>query len=113
MERANIRPIAYRLIKILDEKMERAYNDFSLSVYHNPRVDRKLSELMALSNAVAIQCKHCIQYHYVEALRSGATDDEIAQAISTAMTIHMGKCRGYATDAIMAAKGIEKKRLDE
>ena len=48
----------------------------------DPRVlDRKTAELVAVSAAVAIGCRPCIDFHMEVALNNGATFDELFEVI--------------------------------
>ncbi|HXX89010.1 MAG TPA: carboxymuconolactone decarboxylase family protein [Acidimicrobiales bacterium] len=53
----------------------------------------RVKELMALVIAVAKQCDGCIVYHAKAAARSGASPEEVAEALSVALLM----CGGPAT----------------
>jgi AhpD family alkylhydroperoxidase len=49
---------------------------------------KKHKELMAVGIALVLYCEHCLFYHVNEALKSGATEQEILEAVHVA--IEMG-----------------------
>jgi AhpD family alkylhydroperoxidase len=48
----------------------------------------KIKALMALSIAVVVGCESCMKWHLMEAVESGATDEEISETL--AITVFMG-----------------------
>ncbi len=62
-------------------------------------LDKKMKELIALAIGVAKQCDGCIGFHVKALARLGASDAEIADALS--MTVYMGGGPSlmYAADA--------------
>jgi AhpD family alkylhydroperoxidase len=60
----------------------------------------KVKELMALAIAIAVHCDDCIAYHVHDALRAGATRQEILEAIGVAVMMgggpaSMSGCSAY------------------
>jgi AhpD family alkylhydroperoxidase len=74
-------------------------------------IPAKVKELMALAIAIAIQCDDCIAYHVHDALRAGATRQEILEAIGVALMMGGGPasmygCRAY--EALGQFEGLSK-----
>lgn len=65
-------------------------------------LDLKTRELIALAVAVTTRCESCISVHALEASKAGATDDEIAGALATAIALNAGAAYTYALRAIEA-----------
>ena len=65
-------------------------------------LDTKTKELIALAISVAVHCDDCIAHHTRDALESGATREEIADALSVAILMGGGTGVVYATHAIEA-----------
>jgi AhpD family alkylhydroperoxidase len=69
----------------------------------------KVRELIALAVAVSLRCDGCITVHTDAALRNGATEDEIAEALGVAMAINAGAALVYSTrvlDAVNNHPGV-------
>lgn len=86
---------------VLLNEIEELYNSFSKAAYEPRYLDRKTKELIAFSNSVIINCKHCMKHHLKAALKEGATKEEIAESVALAMSVSAGKIRGVARDIVM------------
>lgn len=86
---------------VLLKEIEELYNSFCNSVYEPRYLDKKTKELIAFSNSVIINCKHCMRHHLRAAIKEGATKEEIAESVALAMSVSAGKTRGVARDIIM------------
>jgi AhpD family alkylhydroperoxidase len=68
--------------------------------------DAKTRELMALAVAITLRCDGCIANHTAEALKAGASQEELAEALGVAISVNAGAAMVYATrtlDAFAAA----------
>jgi AhpD family alkylhydroperoxidase len=76
--------------------------------------DRALSaqtrELIALGIAIASHCEGCIAYHVHDALRAGATPDEVLDAIGVAVMMGGGPGAVYGAEAVAALEQFEAER---
>ena len=84
----------------LPKGIDAAYDSFAGTVYGSEILERRLIELMALSNSVALDCVPCMRHHAAEARKHGATEQEVSLAVAVAMTISAGKCRVKAREAL-------------
>ena len=57
----------------------------------------KVNELIALAVAVTARCDGCITVHTANAIRAGATREEIAEALGTAIAVNAGAALVYST----------------
>jgi AhpD family alkylhydroperoxidase len=57
----------------------------------------KINELIALAVAVTVRCDGCIAVHTDAAIKAGATKEEIAEALGTAITVNAGAALVYST----------------
>jgi AhpD family alkylhydroperoxidase len=62
----------------------------------------KVNELIALAVAVTLRCDGCIAVHTVAAIRAGATREEIAEALGTAIAVNAGSALVYTTRVLDA-----------
>jgi AhpD family alkylhydroperoxidase len=67
----------------------------------------KIKELMALAIGVTVRCDGCIAYHVHDAIRAGATRDEIMETIGVAILMGGGPARVYACDVLEALDQFE------
>lgn len=65
-------------------------------------VDAKTKELIALAIAVTRQCDGCIASHARGAAQSGATEQEVAEALGVAIFMNGGPGTVYAPRALAA-----------
>ena len=68
----------------------------------------KVRELIALACAVTTHCDGCIAFHADAAVKAGATDAEIAEALGVAINLNAGAAVIYSArtlDAVGQARG--------
>jgi AhpD family alkylhydroperoxidase len=63
---------------------------------------RRTKELIAVGIAVKSQCDGCIAFHVHDALKHGATREELVEAITVAVLMGGGPAQMYASEAITA-----------
>jgi AhpD family alkylhydroperoxidase len=64
----------------------------------------KTRELIALAVAVALRCDGCITNHTEAAIKNGATEEEIAEALGVATAINAGATLVFAARVMDAFK---------
>ena len=65
-------------------------------------LDAKTKELMALAIGIAVRCEGCIAYHTHDAIKAGATRQELLETIGVAILMGGGPASIYATHAMDA-----------
>jgi AhpD family alkylhydroperoxidase len=70
-------------------------------------LDTKTKELIALAIAVATRCDDCIAFHTHDALKQGATREEIADALGVAVYMGGGPSVMYASHVLDAMEQFE------
>jgi AhpD family alkylhydroperoxidase len=80
----------------------------------NDLLGPKIRELIALAVAVTVQCDGCIVVHTDAALKNGATEEEILEALSVAVSVKAGSALIHSTRALDAlrAKTQENSQRD-
>ncbi len=63
-------------------------------------MDKKTKQLIAIAVAHTTQCAYCIQGHTTGALREGATEEEIMEAIWVAAEMRAGAAFAHSTIAL-------------
>ena len=70
-------------------------------------LDTKTKELIALAIAVATHCDDCIAFHTPDALKEGASREEIADALGVAIFMGGGPSVMYASHVLDALEQFE------
>ncbi|MHC1479346.1 carboxymuconolactone decarboxylase family protein [Frateuria aurantia] len=70
-------------------------------------LDAKTRELIALAVAVTTRCDGCITVHAGEAVKHGASEGEIAEALGVAVALNAGAALVYSARALDAVKAHE------
>lgn len=74
----------------------KGYSTLSQAGAKTNRLDAKTRELIALAVAVTTRCDGCIAVHSKKALESGATKEEIAEALGVAVALNAGAALVYS-----------------
>lgn len=67
----------------------------------------KIRELIALAVAVTVRCDGCIATHVDAARKSGATREEIAEALGVAVAINAGAALVYSARTLDAYAALD------
>jgi AhpD family alkylhydroperoxidase len=73
----------------------------------NGVLPRKMKELMALSISITSPCTGCIAYHVHDALKAGASREEILEAIGVSVMMAGGPGLIYGCEALEALNQFE------
>nr|WP_320012731.1 carboxymuconolactone decarboxylase family protein [uncultured Desulfobulbus sp.] len=73
-------------------------------------LDPKVHELIALAVAVTTRCDGCISVHVQEAVKLGATKEEIAEAMGVAIALNAGAALVYSSRALEAHSQLVDKK---
>jgi AhpD family alkylhydroperoxidase len=77
-----------------------AFRAFGQKVFADGALPSKTKELIAVAVAHTTQCPYCIRGHTENALRKGATEQEIMEAIWVAAEMRAGAAYAHATIAL-------------
>lgn len=86
----------------LAPKQMEAWRNFSRTVFKEGVLDEKTKQLIAVAVAHVTQCPYCIKSHVPQAMHSGATKEEIMEAIWVAAEMRSGGAYAHATIAVEA-----------
>lgn len=67
-------------------------------------LDSKTKELIALGIAICIRCDGCIAYHVHDALKAGASKQELLETIGVAIMMGGGPSMVYGSQALEATE---------
>jgi AhpD family alkylhydroperoxidase len=81
------KPASYSM---LEPKMRRIYGEFYREIYFSEakHLDTKTQELISIAASLVAKCQGCIEGHMKKAIASGATKEEISEAIAIACAIN-------------------------
>jgi AhpD family alkylhydroperoxidase len=82
--------------------IDRTFREFSKAVFAEGALPRKTKQLIAVAVAHTTQCPYCIRGHTLGALKEGATEREIMEAIWVAAEMRAGAAFAHATIALQA-----------
>lgn len=76
------------------------WRKFSRSVFKEGALDEKTKQLIAVAVSHVTQCPYCIKSHTAEAMKKGATKEQIMEAIWVAAEMRAGAAYAHATIAM-------------
>jgi alkylhydroperoxidase AhpD family core domain len=91
---------AERKRRELAPKPLEAFKAFSASVFADGALPGKTKQLLAVAVAHVTQCPYCIRGHTKAALKAGATEQEIMEAIWVAAEMRAGGAYAHSALAI-------------
>src|SRR5690554_1393040 len=89
----------------LAPKNVEAWRTFSKTVFQAGALDEKTKQLIAVAVAHVTQCPYCIRAHTPQALKKGASKEEVMEAIWVAAEMRAGAAYAHAT---LAMEEMEK-----
>ncbi len=93
----------------LAPEADKAFREFSRQVFAEGALSAKTKQLIAVAVAHVTQCPYCIQGHTKGALRQGATEQEIMEAIWVAAEMRAGGAFAHSVVALETMEQLEKK----
>jgi AhpD family alkylhydroperoxidase len=81
-----------------------AFKAFSASVFADGALPSKTKQLIAVAVAHVTQCPYCIRGHTASALKDGATEQEIMEAIWVAAEMRAGAAYAHSVLALETMK---------
>jgi AhpD family alkylhydroperoxidase len=98
--------------KQLAPTIEDAFLDFSRQVFADGALDAKTKQLIAVAAAHVTQCPYCIRGHTKVALRKGASEQELMEAIWVAAEMRAGAAYAHSALALDAAVEVPDPESD-
>jgi len=78
-------PTSYTMV---EPRFREIYFQFYKETYKPSKLDRKTKELVAIGASLAARCQGCLEGHVKKALKSGASREEISEAIAIAIGVN-------------------------
>lgn len=76
------------------------WRNFSRTIFKDGALDEKTKHIIAIAVAHVTQCPYCIRSHTPQALRKGATEEEIMEAIWVAAEMSAGAAYAHGSLAV-------------
>nr|WP_321230179.1 carboxymuconolactone decarboxylase family protein [uncultured Psychroserpens sp.] len=80
----------------------KGFNDLHKVSTAEGRLPSKIKELIALGIAIVVRCDGCIAFHVYDALKAGATSEEILETIGVGILMGGGPALVYGCEAMQA-----------
>jgi AhpD family alkylhydroperoxidase len=96
----------------LAPETQAAFDAFSRKVFADGALSAKMKQVVAVAVAHVTQCPYCIKGHTKAALRSGATREELMEAIWVAAEMRAGGAYAHSTLAIATFEEEAAKQTD-
>ncbi|HCY01142.1 MAG TPA: hypothetical protein DG754_13470 [Bacteroidales bacterium] len=91
--------LADKRAALAPETME-AWKNFSKAVFTEGALPEKTKQLIAVAVAHVTQCPYCIKSHTKQAMRKGASQEEIMEAIWVASEMRAGAAFAHSVIAL-------------
>jgi AhpD family alkylhydroperoxidase len=96
-------------LKRLTPDTVRGYVMLSNANGQNSKLGEKTRQLISLAVAVTTRCDGCITVHTDQALKAGATKEEISEALGVAVAMNAGAALIYSLRVLDAAEAKQPK----
>lgn len=100
---------AVRDLRKAAPEVMKSFAEMARAAHGGQALDGKTKELVALAIGVAVRCTPCIAYHAEGAVKQGASEAEIAEALGMAIYMGAGPSVMYAAEALEAVGQIAAK----
>ena len=103
----NAKELAEKKANLAPKQIE-AWRTFSRTVFKEGVLDEKTKQLIAVAVAHVTQCPWCIKAHTPQAMRKGASKEEIMEAIWVAAEMRAGAAYAHANIAMEEMEKMNK-----
>jgi AhpD family alkylhydroperoxidase len=94
--------------RALAPDIEAAFDAFSQRVFAEGALPAKAKQLIAVAVAHVTQCPYCIKGHTKAALRHGATQQELMEAIWVAVEMRAGGAYAHSAISLTAMDEVDR-----
>jgi AhpD family alkylhydroperoxidase len=83
-----------------DSQVYQAFLEMEQAAFGDGQLSPKVKELIAIGISVVINCESCMQWHVEQAVKVGATQQEVLEALGVAMEMGGGPATASARFAL-------------
>jgi AhpD family alkylhydroperoxidase len=98
---------SFGLLAKSNPKMVSAYQALDAASAENNVLDAKTRELISLAVAITTRCDGCIGAHSEAAIKAGASREEVAAALATAISLNAGAAYIFSLHALEAYDALK------
>ncbi len=91
---------AHRQLVDMKSKVYEAFLKMESATYTDGALPKKTKELIAVGISVVIDCESCMEWHITQAVRDGASREEVLEAVEVAMEMAGGPATASARFAL-------------
>lgn len=91
---------ANRFTMALGEGVDSAFKKLASEILKDGALSSREKSLIALACAVAVKCDQCTRIHKKQAIKTGATQEEIIEAAAVAGLVRMGSGFNTASELL-------------
>jgi len=107
------RKVAHEKLVSNGSKVYKAFLDMEKEAFSDGTLKKKHKELIALGISLIINCESCMEWHTGEALKSGASEQEIIETIEVAIEMGGGPATVSSRFALKALEYYKKEKENE
>jgi AhpD family alkylhydroperoxidase len=102
------RKVAHEKLLSLDSKTYAAFLEMERAAFTDGDLPKQVKELIALGISVVINCESCMQWHLEEAVKAGATQQQVLEALEVGMEMGGGPATVAARFALAVMEDVFK-----
>lgn len=91
----------------MGSQVYKRFLDLENATYVDGALTIKMKELVAIGISAAVNCESCIQWHTEAAIKAGASESEVLEALEVAMEIGGGRAVATARLALEVMESLE------
>lgn len=99
---------AHQKLVALDSKVYKAFLEMEKATFCDGALSKKTKELIAVGISVVTNCESCMQWHIGQAVKDGASEREILEAIEVAIEMGIGPATVNARFALDVMEAVIK-----
>lgn len=97
---------AHQKLLSMDSKVYRAFLDMEAAAYADGALSKKCKELIAVGISVVTDCESCMQWHIEQAVKAGAGQQEVLEAVEVGMEMGGGRATVSARFALEVMESV-------
>ncbi len=90
-------------------KTYKPFLELEEKAFSNGALEKKTKELMALSISIVTKCEPCMEWHLDQAMKAGASDEQIYETIDVAIEMGGGQAGAYARFVLKALEYFKER----
>jgi len=97
---------AHKKLLSMKSKVYAAFLDLEKAAFSDGALAKKYKELVAVGISVVIDCESCMQWHIEQAVKAGASEREVLEAIEVGMEMGGGPATVSARFALDVIESV-------